>query len=443
MMYPLLHETLNVGSLVLKNRLVLPPMATEKSAKGQVTDGLVAYYGDMARSGPGLIIQEHSFVSPEGRASANQVSLAADADIPGLQRLTAAVHAQGVPILAQISHAGSAAHRAITGQEVISASAVSNPSRAASVQGQPEFPREMTQGDIQRIVQAFVDAAVWAQQAGYDGVEIHSAHGYLLDQFYSPVTNKRTDDYTGQTLAGRTRLHVEIIQAIRRQVGSDFVLSLRLGGSDYMDGGAVVGDVSEAAKIFETAGIDMLSLSGHKFHGPKGAGALYTRRGIALQNVLYGGGQERGHRAGTENVPAIAGLAAALAQADANLPANTARCLDLRQRLTERLLAIPGNHLNGDAAQRLPGNVNITFDGVEAETLLLLLDEAKICASAGSACSAGAVEPSHVLLALGLTPAQAKSTLRLTLDAANTAEEIDTAAAVITACVQRLRDGVR
>ena len=193
----------------------------------------------------------------------------------------------------------------------------------------------------------------------------------------------------------------------------------------------------------QATNIDLLSLSGHKFHGPKGAGALYTRRGIVLQNVLYGGGQERGHRAGTENVPAIAGLAAALAQADANLLANTARCLDLRQRLTERLLAIPGTHLNGDAAQRLPGNVNITFDGVEAETLLLLLDEAGICASAGSACSAGAVEPSHVLLALGLTPAQAKSTLRLTLDAANTAEEIDTAAAVITACVQRLRDGVR
>ena len=176
MMYPLLHETLNVGSLVLKNRLVLPPMATEKSAKGQVTDGLVAYYAICPqRSRP-----DHSgtqFRFARGRASANQVSLAADADIPGLQRLTAAVHAQGVPILAQISHAGSAAHRAITGQEVISASAVSNPSRAASVQGQPEFPRAMTQGDIQRIVQAFVDAAVRAQQAGYDGVEIHSAHG--------------------------------------------------------------------------------------------------------------------------------------------------------------------------------------------------------------------------------------------------------------------------
>lgn len=152
MKYPLLHEALKVGSIVLKNRLVMPPMATEKSAKGQVTDGLIAYYGDMARSGPGLIIQEHSFVSPDGRASANQVSLAADADIPGLQRLTAAVHAQGVPILAQISHAGSAAHRAITGQEVISASAVPNPSRAAAVHGQPEFPREMTQGDIQCII---------------------------------------------------------------------------------------------------------------------------------------------------------------------------------------------------------------------------------------------------------------------------------------------------
>ena len=116
---------------------------------------------------------------------------------------------------------------------------------------------------------------------------------------------------------------------------------------------------------------------------------------------------------------------------------------DMAGDLLAGLLAIPGTHLNGDAAQRLPGNVNITFDGVEAETLLLLLDEAGICASAGSACSAGAVEPSHVLLALGLTPAQAKSTLRLTLDAANAAEEIDTAAAVITACVQRLRDGVR
>ena len=293
MMYPLLHETLNVGSLVLKNRLVLPPMATEKSAKGQVTDGLVAYYGDMARSGPGLIIQEHSFVSPEGRASANQVSLAADADIPGLQRLTAAVHAQGVPILAQISHAGSAAGAGSHQCQCCFQSVAGRfgPGPAGISPGNDA-------GHIQRIVQAFVDAAVWAQQAGYDGVEIHSAHGYLLDQFYSPVTNKRTDDYTGQTLAGRTRLHVEIIQAIRRQVGSDFVLSLRLGGSDYMGGGAVVGDVSEAAKIFETAGIDMLSLSGGMsvFFRPGHTEAGYfaelsaaAKKGTTLPVLLTGG----------------------------------------------------------------------------------------------------------------------------------------------------------
>ena len=189
--------------------------------------------------------------------------------------------------------------------------------------------------------------------------------------------------------------------------------------------------------------IDMLSLSGHKFHGPKGVGALYVRGGIPLVNVIEGGAQERGKRAGTENVPGIAGMAAALEDACAHMEENRVKVTALRDKLIDGLSKIPHCALNGDREHRLPGNVNITFDGVEAETLLLLLDEAGICASAGSACSAGAVEPSHVLLALGLTPAQAKSTLRLTLDAANTAEEIDTAAAVITACVQRLRDGVR
>ena len=182
----------------------------------------------------------------------------------------------------------------------------------------------------------------------------------------------------------------------------------------------------------QTTNIDLLSLSGHKFHGPKGAGALYTRRGIALQNVLYGGGQERGHRAGTENVPAIAGLAAALAQADANLPANTARCLDLRQRLTQAA-AGPGTWLNGDAAQRLPGNVNITaFDGVEAETLLLLLGRSRDLRLRGlclfrrcggtQPCTAGAWPD----------PAQA-STPVADAGCRQHGGKIDTAAAVITA----------
>ena len=190
----------------------------------------------------------------------------------------------------------------------------------------------------------------------------------------------------------------------------------------------------------QTTNIDLLSLSGHKFHGPKGAGALYTRRGIALQNVLYGGGQERGHRAGTENVPAIAGLAAALAQADANLPANTARCLDLRQRLTERLLAIPGTHLNGDAAQRLPGNVNFCFEGIEGESLLLLLDAKGISASSGSACTSGSLDPSHVLLAIGRPHEVAHGSLRLTICEDNTEEEIDYILAELPPIVDYLRN---
>ena len=190
-------------------------------------------------------------------------------------------------------------------------------------------------------------------------------------------------------------------------------------------------------------GVDMLSLSGHKFHAPKGVGALYVKKGILPNIFMDGGAQEKGRRAGTENLASIVGLGEAITVATASLEENMARITAMRDRLIDSLLRLPKTRLNGSREHRLPGNVNITFDGVEAETLLLLLDEAGICASAGSACSAGAVEPSHVLLALGLTPAQAKSTLRLTLDAANTAEEIDTAAAVITACVQRLRDGVR
>ena len=189
----------------------------------------------------------------------------------------------------------------------------------------------------------------------------------------------------------------------------------------------------------QATNIDLLSLSGHKFHGPKGAGALYTRRGIALQNVLYGGGQERGHRAGTENVPAIAGLAAALAQADANLPANTARCLDLRQRLTERMLAIPGTHLNGDAAQRLPGNVNISFPGLEGETILLDLDMHGICASTGSACNSDSLDPSHVLLSIGVPEEIGHGSMRFTFGPQNTMEEAKYLCDVLEEVIPRRR----
>ena len=224
MNHPLLHQPIQLGSLLLKHRLVLPPMATEKADKGQVTQALVDYYSDMAKSGPALIIQEHCFVSPEGRASAHQIAFDETADLAGLKRLTSAVHQHRVPILAQLSHAGSAAHKAMTGLEPMGPSAVLNPARTASAYGQPEQPRPMTERDIIRVQDAFAAAALRARDAGYDGVEIHAAHGYLLDQFYSPLTNRRTDAYTGNTLEGRTRFLVEVIQAVRAAVPADFVV---------------------------------------------------------------------------------------------------------------------------------------------------------------------------------------------------------------------------
>lgn len=261
-MYETLHKPLKLGSLTLKNRLVLPPMATEKAAAGKITPALIAYYREMAQSGPALIIQEHCYVAPDGKASPHQIGMDKTADMAALQELTAAVHASGVPFLAQLSHAGSAAHTAVTGCPVVSASAVLNPARSASVGGTPEMPTPLDQQGIDRIRQAFVDAALRAKEAGYDGVEIHSAHGYLLDQFYSPLTNHRTDAYTGATLKGRTRFIREVCEAVRRAVGKDFVVTLRLGAADYMPGGATVEELPRAIALLEGAGLDGFSISG-------------------------------------------------------------------------------------------------------------------------------------------------------------------------------------
>ena len=148
--------------------------------------------------------------------------------------------------------------------------------------------------------------------------------------------------------------------------------------------------------------IDMLSLSGHKFHGPKGIGVLYVRKGVPLFNLIEGGAQERGRRAGTENIPAIVGMAAALKEAVANLDENMAKISAMRDRLIEGLSQVEHSRLNGDAKKRLPGNVNFCFEGIEGESLLLLLDEKGIEASSGSACTSGSLDPSHVLLAIGL-----------------------------------------
>ncbi len=186
--------------------------------------------------------------------------------------------------------------------------------------------------------------------------------------------------------------------------------------------------------------IDMLSLSGHKFHGPKGVGALYCRRGLALTNLIDGGAQERGKRAGTENLPAICGMVTALEEALAHLEENTAKVTALRDKLIAGLAKIPHAALNGDAVNRLPGNVSFCFEGIEGESLLLLLDMKGVQASSGSACTSGSLDPSHVLLAIGRVHDVAHGSLRLSLCAENTEEEIDHILTVVPQVVQNLRN---
>ncbi|MCD8049791.1 MAG: cysteine desulfurase NifS [Clostridia bacterium] len=185
--------------------------------------------------------------------------------------------------------------------------------------------------------------------------------------------------------------------------------------------------------------IDMLSISGHKFHGPKGVGALYVRRGIAVQNLIEGGAQERGKRAGTENIPAIVGMAAALDEACAHMDENAAKMTKIRDRLIEGLLEIPHSILNGDRERRLPGHVNICFEGIEGESLLLYLDDLGICASSGSACTSGSLDPSHVLLAIGRPHEIAHGSLRLSLCEENTEEEAEYIISSVKSVVERIR----
>lgn len=185
--------------------------------------------------------------------------------------------------------------------------------------------------------------------------------------------------------------------------------------------------------------IDLLSLSAHKFHGPKGVGALYARQGILLTTLIEGGAQERGKRAGTENLPAISGMAAALDEAYDHMEENAVYVSTLRDRLIEGLSKIPHSALNGDPVNRLPGNVSFCFEGIEGESLLLMLDSKGICASSGSACTSGSLDPSHVLLAIGRPHEIAHGSLRLSLCETNTPDEIDYMLKAIPEVVEYLR----
>ena len=250
----MLNNAIQIGSLTLKNRLVMPPMATGKTDDGFVTDDLIAYYRDRAQfSAPGLIVLEHAFISPAGRANAGQLSIAADACIAGLSRLVQAIHEAGSAVIAQLNHAGASAEPETPGVNL------SVPSPRKQEAG---TPREMTAEEIHETAADFASAAKRAIAAGCEGVEIHSAHSYLLNQFYSPLTNQRTDDYGPQTVENRLRFHLETVDAVRKAVGPDVPIALRLGGADYLPGGSTEEDAVEACRMLETAGVDLIDLSG-------------------------------------------------------------------------------------------------------------------------------------------------------------------------------------
>ena len=185
--------------------------------------------------------------------------------------------------------------------------------------------------------------------------------------------------------------------------------------------------------------VDLLSLSGHKFHGPKGVGALYIRKGTPINNLIDGGAQENSKRAGTENVAGIIGMVAALKESLENLNENYLKTKKLRDTLENELLKVEDSILNGDSRNRLPGTTNISFAGIEGESLLLLLNEIGICASSGSACTSHSLDPSHVLLSIGLKHEIAHGSLRITLNEENTMQDVETIAIAVPKIVKRLR----
>lgn len=255
----LIKQPLKVKNTIFKNRIVMPPMATSKCINGKVTQDLIEYYQMKAQGGYlGLIITEHQYVSKDGMADLGQISIADDSDIEGLSKVVAAIHQYDTKVIAQISHSGSAANKLETGLDVISASALIKP---GSTKPTNTIPIAMDHDMIKRVIDDFAKAAKRAELAGFDGVQIHSAHGYLLNQFYSPLANLRHDDYGG-SLTKRVRIHLEIIAAIKAIVSDDFLITLRLGASDYMEGGSTIKDGVAAAKLFAAAGVDILDISG-------------------------------------------------------------------------------------------------------------------------------------------------------------------------------------
>lgn len=254
------NTPIQINKLTIHNRLVMPPMESRCSSDdGELSPRIYKLYDTRSKGGYiGLVITEHNYISQEGKGGKGQPSIATDRSIEILSKLVSNIHENGSKVFAQIGHAGAKTTPDVTGMDIMGPSALKIPIAAPDA----PVPKEMTISDIQKVIADFTAAALRAKAAGYDGVELHGAHGYLLNQFYSPLSNKRTDAYNGSTIDGRIRLHLEIIQAIRSAVGPDYPLAIRLGACDYMEGGITIEDSVIAAKEFEQAGVDLLDISG-------------------------------------------------------------------------------------------------------------------------------------------------------------------------------------
>lgn len=252
----MLKEKLTTRNMTLSSRLVLPPMATQKSDGGNITNELIDYYAGFARNPLlGLIITEHAYIDAQGKADPHQVSFASDGVITNQKKLTDTVHSvrSDIKIAAQISHAGINTSAMVTGQELVSASAM---------EGRGGKSRELTKEEIEKIEDSFADAAGRVKEAGYDAVEIHAAHGYLFNQFYSPLTNKRTDEFGADSIENRLRFLLETVRKVKKSVGEDFPVIVRLGGCDYQEGGSTIADAVKASRILEKENIEFLDLTG-------------------------------------------------------------------------------------------------------------------------------------------------------------------------------------
>jgi len=249
-----LFDPLRVGNLTLKNRIVMPPMANDLAdAKGRVTDPLIAHYARRA-PGVGLVIVEHSYFSPEGKASLRQLGVHDDAMVDGLTKLAESIHAKGTPVCIQINHAGREGSRAVSGLEPVAPSPIPSDSSGA-------VPRELTGDEIQNLVRLYGEAARRAKEAGFDAVEVHGAHGYLLNQFTSPLSNRRSDEYGG-SLERRTRFPLEAVAEVRRVVGSDLLVLYRLGASDGDGRGVTIEEMQTFAQRLVRAGVNIVDVSG-------------------------------------------------------------------------------------------------------------------------------------------------------------------------------------